>query len=443
MKTLNLKGFLLSSLFLFTTVGCVDEYYDAPNLDEECVTLTATKPVSDITSTSTAAYQQHVGDDIIEAYVTSSDESGNFYKSVSFISLDGTVGFSMPIDAYNTYTYFEPGRKVYVKMKDLYYQTKDNATIIGSLYDNDTPANAADDAVGRIAGVDFKNIIKASCTKVNEDDIVKHLTVTQAKNNQYLNSLIEFDDVQFTDPSVGKKYYDPSVNDLGGATNHEIADKLGNKIILRVSEFASFSANTISGKSGKIRGVLTKFGSTFQFMVRNESDIKLTNPRIVPIFEETFANNFPLWTKYSVIGAQVWASAAFGNPAPCALMNGFSGSAQNNEDWLISPAINLSNTTSAVYAFETSTRFAGPALTTWVSTNYDGVSAPSTATWTQITTANFPVWISGSFTPFTSSGGIDISSYVGNSNFRIAFKYTSTTAGAASWEVDNVKVIAD
>ena len=31
-----------------------------------------------------------------------------------------------------------------------------------------------------------------------------------------------------------------ALNSLGGATNHEITDEFGNKVILRVSEFATF-----------------------------------------------------------------------------------------------------------------------------------------------------------------------------------------------------------
>ena len=44
---------------------------------------------------------------IPKAYVTSSDEGGNFYKSISMMSLDGTKGFSMPVDNYNLFNEFE------------------------------------------------------------------------------------------------------------------------------------------------------------------------------------------------------------------------------------------------------------------------------------------------------------------------------------------------
>ena len=448
MKNLKL---ILSAVVLASFTSCVnDDTYGIPDLSKECVTVAKTKEVTDITNIATASATKYtlaegVTEDYIEAYVTSSDEGGNFYKTISMMSLDGTKGFSMPVDNYNLFNEFEPGRKVTIKMDgNRYYMVKYNSTIIGSFYNGE---------VGRISGSEYKNVILRSCDNVDEDDILKELTINEAKNDQYLNMLIEFDAVQFTDPSLGKKYYDPSLNSIGGATNHEIVDKFGNKIIVRVSEYAKFAGRKISSGNGKVRGVLTKFCNSsgscdYQFMIRTLGDVKLTNDRYVPItlFEEGFATTtFPNWTAYSVVGAQVWGTTNFGNPAPSAIMNGFSGGNQANEDWLISPSIDLSANTSAILSFETSTRFGGPALQVYISTNYNGTGDPNTATWTQLTGFNLPVWSSGSYTAWSAgaSGGIDISSYTGNSNVRVAFKYTSTTSAAAAWEVDNVKVIGE
>ena len=140
--------------------------------------------------------------------------------------------------------------------------------------------------------------------------------------------------------------------------------------------------------------------------------------------------------KQSVVGNQVWTLNTAGNPGNCVDMNGYSGSAQNNEDWLISPAVDLSSATCASLTFQSAKSFTGNALQVFVSTNYSGTGLPSTATWTQLTAtvatqSNF-VW--------TSSNSISLAPYIGNPNVRIAFKYTSTTGGAAQWRVDNVKI---
>ncbi|WNM19582.1 DUF5689 domain-containing protein [Flavobacterium capsici] len=436
----NLK--LVLTAFVFAAIfSCAnDDHYSTPDLSNECVSISKTKEVLDITSIATASATQYtpaegLNEDYIEAYVTSSDEGGNFYKSISMMNLDGTVGFSMPVDNYNLFNEFEPGRKVTIKLdKNRYFNKQHGSTVLGSSYNN---------GVGRVSGVEYKDVIFRSCDNVNEDNITKHLTVAQAKNDQYLNMLIEFDAVQFTNVSLDKKYFDASVNNLGGATNHEITDKFGNKIIVRVSEYAKFAGDKIPSGNGKIRGVLTKYNNDYQFMIRTLEDVHMMDTRYVPttFFEESFATNFPNWVVKNVTGSNQWAvQASFGNPTYNAFINGFGN---NNEDWLISPSINLSTNTFAILSFETSTRFSGPALQVFVSTDYDGTSAPNTATWTQLTGFNLPAWTSGTYTSWSAgaSGGINISSYTGNSNVRVAFKYTSTTSSAAAWEVDNVKVV--
>lgn len=433
MKNLN----ILFSTFLVTILfSCVNsDDYDTPDLSGDCITLTATKTVQEVRATATTNAQQYVNDDIIEAYVTSSDEGGNFYKSISMVSVDGVQGFSIPVDDYNLYTKYEPGRKVYIKLKNKYFaNTTTSASFdIGNLY-NSTQ-------IGRLSGVEYEEVIKRGCTKVDESVILNNLSITAAKNNANINKLIELDAVQFADESLGKTYYDASLNSLGGATNHIVKDAEGNSMIVRISQYANFASKAVASGNGKIRGVLTKYGSDFQFMVRTEKDIMLSNPRIVPLFEETFTTNFPNWTKFSVTGAQVWTlDTQFGNPGSCAKMSGFSTVNNANEDWLVSPAINLTNVTSATLSFDNASRFAGNLLEVFVSTNYDGVSAPNTAIWTPL--SGYTLDTNTAAYIWTNSGNISLTPYIGSTNVRVAFKYTSTATASRTWEVDNVKVIA-
>jgi len=132
----NIKLVVTTAVFA-TLLSCVNgDDYGTPDLSNDCVTIAKTKEVSDITNIATATTVQYTtGENIdyIEAYVTSSDEGGNFYKSISMMSLDGLKGFSMPVDNYNLYTEFEPGRKVTIKLdKNRYYNKKHGSTVLGS-----------------------------------------------------------------------------------------------------------------------------------------------------------------------------------------------------------------------------------------------------------------------------------------------------------------------
>ena len=442
MKTTFLKQAVIAVMISTFFVGCVkDSDYDVPNTDCIETSLVKTKEVNQIPAGLIVA--QYVYDDVIEAYVTSSDRGGNFYKSISFQTLDGSAGFSVPVDVTNTYVNFEPGRKVLIKMKDLY---TDSPTLegpigmrIGGLYIDPQDGSSA---VGRLNFSQFGKVLNRSCTVVNEDDLVKTVTINQAKSDAYINRLVEIENVQFGDDAIGKTYYDEN-NEVGGATNYDLQDKDGNSIIFRTSSFATYSGNLVSSKRGKVRGIITKYNSDYQLIIRTESDLKLDGPRLLPLFEESFTNNFPLWNKISEVGTQVWTlDTQYGNPGSCAKISGFANSANNNnEDWLISPVINLSSVTTAFLSFDNAYKFSGNPIQVYLSNNYSGSGSPyaSGVTWTEVTGAT----LSAGNYAWTNSGLLNISSFTGvtNSNVYLAFKYTSTTSGSSTWEIDNVKII--
>lgn len=307
MKKLKL---VLTTAVLASLVGCVNgDDYGTPDLSNDCVNIAATKSVQEIATLANSSAQQYTNSDFIEAYVTSSDEGGNFYKSISFVSVDGAKGFTMPVDSYNLYTEFEPGRKVTINMKDRYFHfdSQISSLEIGSLYEG---------SVGRISGVEFKDAILRSCDKVDEETLVQHITLSDI-NDTYLHKLVEFDEVQFANASLGHTYHDEALSYVGAtATNHSVIDAFGNSITVRNSAFATFATEEIPSENGKIRGVLTKYNGTFQLMLRTLNDVKLTNPRLNPTIEnfESYANNtavFPNYFNIKVLGTNDWYVGTF------------------------------------------------------------------------------------------------------------------------------------
>jgi hypothetical protein len=456
MKNLKL---ILSAVVLASLSSCVnDDTYGIPDLSKECVSIAKTKEVTDITNIATASATQYTtGEttDYIEAYVTSSDEGGNFYKSISMMSLDGTKGFSMPVDNYNLFNEFEPGRKVTIKLdKNTYFNVQHSSTVIGALYNN---------GVGRVSGVAYKNVIFRSCDEVNEEDIVKKLTITQAKNNQYLNMLIEFDAVQFTDPSLGKKYYDASLNSIGGATNHEISDEFGNKIIVRVSEYSKFAGAKIPSGNGKIRGVLTKFNNDFQFMIRTVNDVKIGETGRLDIdlappiggtalvygatlnepFTSYTTNNQQIFPKYindAAVGTRYWQRKIFGGNTYIQ-MSSFGGTPEANRTLFLVP---VDMTAASTFSFKTSAGFDnGAVLKVYYTTNYTPGTQITTATLTNITSSfTIPAGpASGYASGFTSSGVYNIpASVTGNGFFVFEYVGNGTTGPTTTIQIDDIVI---
>lgn len=430
--------------------GCNAEV-ESPKLACTQPDFTANKTVENIYELSGTTAKQYVYDDIIEAYVVSSDEGGNFFKSISLQTLpsevSSSIGLSVPVDASNTYIDYRVGNKVYVKLKnqftDLYY----GGLRVGSLY----VSNAGDPTIGRISQNEYKNVLNASCIMIDENKLVASLSIEQALSDSRLNTLIELNDVEFTEAALGRHYFEES-NNVGGATNWYLRDKTGNQIIFRTSGYAKFADHSVPEGSGTARGILTKFGSDYQFMVRSESDVVMNGKRSTPFFSEDFQSvknnvNFALpgWSNIVEKATKLWKSMVYSGNG-YAEFNTTSTTAAENIAWLVSPKINLEGYKNAVLSFRSAQhdlKVDSPlnTLEVYVSTNFDGSNIKK-ANWTKLE-AKVPT-LSTPARQFISSGGIDLSEYSGSIN--IAFRYVGsgkdkTLNGA--FMVDDVKIFGE
>lgn len=163
------------------------------------------------------------------------------------------------------------------------------------------------------------------------------------------------------------------------------------------------------------------------------------------VFEESFATsqgNFEIDNKQLPEGGTfVWKHDAGtpegGNPYYYMKASAFiNKAAKASESWLISPEVDLSTATNATLTFmHIINNHAGDMQTQqtlWV-------TETSTENWQQVTIPNYPA---GNNWNEVSSGNIDLSAYAGK-KIKFAFKYVSTTAAAATWEVYDVKVVAN
>ena len=441
--------FLILMTLLFN--NCVKEDFAVPKLTCTQADLAVNRTVAEVHSNAGAIVTQYTFGDIIEAYVVSSDESGNFFKTISFQTLatatTPATGFSVPLDLNNAYIEYRVGNKVYLKLKNQYTDISYGGLRIGSIY-----VNAYNEgSVGRLSQNDYKNVLQASCTTVAEDLLVKPTTIAEALNDANLNTLIELSDVQFTETALGRHYYEES-NDVGGATNWNLQDKLGNQLIFRTSSFADFASSLVPGGSGKVRGVLTKFGADYQLVARSEKDVAMTGTRAKPFFSEDFQtalNNanlsLPGWTNMVQKGTLLWKGIVYSGNA-YAEFNISGTKVVSNIAWLISPKIDMDSHTNEVLTFRAAQHHlnvdsALNSLEVYVSTDFDGLNFAK-ATWIPL-----KVKLPTQATPwheFVGSGAVDLSSYKGKIN--LAFKYTGSGKNLAldgAFQVDDVQVFGD
>ena len=280
------SSFLRSLYFMMAALlitGCVhDDIYDDPNLaGYECKDLTANMTIAQVKALkqSGVAYvfpDASASEMIMEGYVSSTDESGNIYKTIYIQDNpeNPTHGFTISVDAVSTYTKFPQGSKIYIKLNGLALGTYGGLIQLGV---KNAAATGAD-AVSRIPESAVPAHIFRSCT-VRAKIVPKVLTLAQmsAANDNLLGALIQINNAEF-DRTVLCSVFAPD----GTSVDRRINDGTTSSTrVVRNSGFASFANQTVPSGNGTFVGIMSKFNSTYQMYINNVADLQMNKfPRL-------------------------------------------------------------------------------------------------------------------------------------------------------------------
>ncbi|QES92325.1 hypothetical protein F0358_06145 [Empedobacter brevis] len=265
------------SLGLFTAQSCVqdDDYATPPiecNLPQANITLPELMQKINSNQLNVDSNKAILDDLILEAYVISSDETGNIYKTISIQDdpTNPTVGTQIEINAGNLYAKYPVGSKIQIRLKGLRAQQDTRAGIvkIGSV-------DPSFD-IGRIGLTEFEKYVIKTCEPIQAIQPKEFNSLAEAMRNENINTLVKINNVQFLQPDVDKTY--------GTSTqieNRELQDKTGSRkgVVLRNSNFADWKDELLPTGSGSITVVVSKYGSTWQVYIRDTKDVKFDQPR--------------------------------------------------------------------------------------------------------------------------------------------------------------------
>jgi hypothetical protein len=292
---------------------------------------------------------------------------------------------------------------------------------------------------------DVKEMTKTRCPE--KLDVI---TISEFLAGDYTDKLVKILDVEFdvNAANYGNGKFNGTTSNANGSKT--LKDCFGNSTIVFTRTSDAWTNEPLPLGNGPIIAVGGIFNTTKQLLMRSLNDVAgMINANcggggggggtvyLSKDFEDASATSGG-WVNKNVIASINWATGTTGVSSSGGTTYGritnYSGSNTACETWLISPAVNLTSATAPKLSFINAYNFAGPALEVYVSTNYDGSSAPSTATWTQLTfTLSAGGWA------WANSGNIDFSSYK-TANTRVAFVYKGTDSNGSTWEIDNIKI---
>jgi hypothetical protein len=421
------KRNILSILFILATIAftlssCVKGDFDEPPINIPKVDFDTVprfhKTIQELLLAYPGACDSIKDTIYITGVVTGNDESGNLYKYI--VIQDATAGLELAIDQASLYADFRIGQRICIKCRGMYLGRYNGLPQLGYIYGG---------KIGRLPAAYMKDHFFLDSLP-NKANVPAPLVVTPTNLNvTMVNKLVRLENVAFAD--AGSTWADDAASGDRGLEGGPTT------FVIRTSNYSNFATLSIPSGSGTVQGILGIFGTTYQLAIRDTADI-IGFKNVKTFFSEPFSSSLGGFTTQSISGAQTWGyNANYG-----AVMSGFSGGNNANEDWLISPAINLTGAASGILRFTHAINKGDVATvasdhTVWISKTYTS-GAPAPADWVQLTVPGYPT---GTDWTFVSSGDVVIpAAYLGQTNVRIAFKYLSTASQSASWEIKGVKV---
>ena len=210
----------------------------------------------------------------IKGRITGNDVRGNIYKQ--FIMQDETGAIIIAVNESGMSGYLAEGQEIVMDLKGLYIGGYRQQPEIGA------PYNVT--SIGRMQKNIFQNHFKFTSAPIDAT-IIKPIDFDANMDmNEHCGKLVTLKGVTFADAD-GINTYAPGDNSapiVGGCVNRGLTGYPTSKLVIRTSTYTKFAANKlpydeVNKKPQKVNitGIATRYSSTWQILIRKESDVEI------------------------------------------------------------------------------------------------------------------------------------------------------------------------
>jgi hypothetical protein len=389
-----------------------------------------------------------IGNQIITGIVVANDASDNFYKTI--VIQDSTGGISVRLDGFGLAADYPIGQRLFIRLNGLWMGAYGGMLQLGGGVDNSNPSFPE---IIPIPAPLFSKYILAGKKEANP--LPMKIRFEHLKDSMQ-SRLVQIDSIELVAADTAKPFGD-AINKA--TVSHTLNICNGGSIYLRTSGFASFASIKTPRGNGTITGIYTVFGSQKQLIIRDTSDLAMNHLRCTnggpkQLFFEDF-ESIPInkeiaihgWKNIAEAGGKLFSgNMSSGNRY--AQISAFASNQPLVSTWLISPPINLNNTSNEQLSFLTKDAFDnGASLQVFISTNYDGGNSPWKAKWTLLKTIVSKGSINGIAPRWIESGKISLNGF--NNTIYIVFKYDGNDLPNAvhnrttAFQLDEIKIMGN
>lgn len=273
----QLHYYILYAAILFIAASCNN--YPIPEPIEPSFTLQEGESlitIEELKSRHTAGNTPtYIADNVyIKGIVTGDDESGNIYKSI-YIQ-DETGGLNLSIDQVNLYNYMPRGQEVYVRLQGMFIGDYNKMHQLGDTTTDEryglemSRYNWAKEYMTDSLGNSTRHFFCNGWPDTSKVPAPIEIYSTSEITSDMYGKLVTLKNITFKDAVSGLLTWS-----IAEQNTNRTATFLKDEttIIVRTSGYSNFYTDYIPTGDGEITGILSIFGTTLQFYLRDRNDV--------------------------------------------------------------------------------------------------------------------------------------------------------------------------
>ncbi|MCJ7468462.1 MAG: DUF5689 domain-containing protein [Maribacter sp.] len=272
---------LCALLIVVHLASCVkDRNFDPPKTacDSGLIANASYMQVKNLYQGQTIQIQEDL---IIEGYVNSSDQAGNFFSVLHFqnSAINPTEGFQIEIDVRDSHLFYSVGSKILIRLKGLYLGQTKGLFKIGGVF-----ASFGNESVGRLPAAILDQHLVLSCETPSEIRPTE-LAIDDIRESM-VNTLVQFNGLEMVEEELGEPFALEQEE-----TERTLKDCNNNELTLLNSGYSDFTAQLLPEGHGAIMGVLLRENNNFQLVIRTLEDVDFKQERCSVKLDEYASTN--------------------------------------------------------------------------------------------------------------------------------------------------------
>ncbi len=218
------------------------------------------------------SYAQVLNDIKIRGWVTANDIEGNIYNEIGLS--DDTGAILVCISQGGLFGYLPVGTEIIIDLNELYVGAYGLQPEIGTPYTNKNGLTYVSRMSRTLWASHFKIVGAKPAHEITPMTFDKQKVTDAAYLKENCGKLMTIKDVEFSDAKDGLTFAPEEEKDAANCVARPLKGINASNLVVRTSTYADFAAKQLPKGKVNITGLFTRYGSTWQILLRSSKDVE-------------------------------------------------------------------------------------------------------------------------------------------------------------------------